>query len=181
MIVWITGISGAGKTTLCNELSGLLKPSIPELVVIDGDFVRETFGNTLGYKEQDRVEQIQRIQRLARELDRQGLVVLVAALYANSTLLAWNRDNFNDYFEIYLDAPLTLVQSRDAKGLYAKAARGEMPDVVGIDVPWHAPQQADLHVDAAQAPAPSDLARDVAMRIPQFAAILATNSASLSA
>lgn len=181
MIVWITGISGAGKTTLCDELSSLLKPNIPELVVIDGDFVRETFGNSLGYKEQDRIEQIKRIQRLARELDRQGLVVLVAALYANSTLLSWNRENFADYFEIYLDAPLTLVQSRDAKGLYAKAARGEMPDVVGIDVPWHAPQQADLRIDATKAPAPGDLARDVAMRIPQFAAVLSSDAQSISA
>lgn len=181
MIVWITGISGAGKTTLCDELSALLKPNIPELVVIDGDFVRETFGNTLGYKEQDRIVQIQRIQRLARELDRQGLVVLVAALYANGDLLSWNRENFANYFEVYLDAPLTLVQARDAKGLYAKAARGEMPDVVGIDVPWHAPQNADLHVDATRAPAPRELALDVAKRIPQFAGVLSTSAESLSA
>jgi len=181
LIVWITGISGAGKTTLCTQLSRLLKPHIPELVEIDGDFVRETFGNNLGFKEPDRFEQIRRIQRLARELDRQGLVVLVAALYANSELLSWNRDNIEDYFEIYLDAPLSLVQARDAKGLYAKAARGEMPDVVGIDVPWHAPQNADLRVDASQAPGPEILAREVAMRIPRFAAILSDTTVSVTA
>ena len=172
MVVWITGISGAGKTTLCEALSALLKPSLPELVLIDGDIVRKIFGGDLGYGEEDRVRQIKRIQGLAGELDRQGLVAIVAAVYARPDLLAWNRQNFSDYFEVYLDAPLTLVQQRDAKDLYGKAARGEMSDVVGIDVPWHAPENADLRIDATEALAPSELAKTVAMQIPRFAEVL---------
>jgi len=172
LVVWITGISGAGKTTLCEALSALLKPSLPELVLIDGDVVRNIFGGDLGYGEEDRARQIKRIQGLAQELDRQGLVAIVGALYAHPDLLAWNRQNFSDYFEIYLDAPLTLVQQRDAKDLYGKAARGEMSDVVGIDVPWHAPENPDLRIDATEALAPSELAKSVAMQIPRFAEVL---------
>lgn len=172
MIIWITGISGAGKTTLCDALARLVKPRLPELVVIDGDVVREIFGGALGYSEPERVQQIRRIQHLARELDRQGLVVLVAALYARADLLAWNRQNFQDYFEVYLDATLGLVQKRDAKGLYRKAAAGEMPCVVGIDVPWNAPAHADLRIDADQAPNPESLAVTVAAKVPRLAAAL---------
>lgn len=172
MVIWITGISGAGKTTLCDALIKLVKPRLPELVVIDGDVVRDIFGGALGYSEPERVQQIGRIQALARELDRQGLVVLVAALYANADLLAWNRQNFQDYFEIYLDASLTLVQKRDAKGLYAKAARGDMPHVVGIDIPWNAPSYADLRISSDQAPDPGRLAVTVAAKIPRLAAAL---------
>lgn len=172
MIVWITGISGAGKKTLCDALRTLLKPQLPELVVVDGDIVREIFGNDLGHSEPERVRQIRRIQALARELDRQGLVVLVAAVYARADLLQWNREHFSAYFEIHLDAPLALVQERDAKGLYAKAARGEMPCVVGIDVPWHPPAGCDLRIDATRAARPAELAFEVARRVPRLAAAL---------
>lgn len=172
MVIWITGISGAGKTTLCDALSRLVKPRLPELVVIDGDVVREIFGGGLGYSEPERVQQIKRIQRLAQELDRQGLVVLVAAVYSHADLLAWNRRNFRDYFEIYLDASLALVQKRDAKGLYRKAAEDQMPCVVGIDIPWNAPVSADFRIDADRAPDPENLAAAVAARVPRLAACL---------
>lgn len=180
MVVWITGISGAGKTTLCAALCTLLKPRLAELVVVDGDTVREIFGNDLGHSEPERVRQIRRIQALARELDRQGLVVLVAAVYARVDLLQWNRATFSDYFEVHLDAPLTLVQSRDAKGLYAKAARGEMPDVVGLDVPWHPPVGCDLRLDASRGAPPIELAREVARRVPRLAAALPRAAAGVA-
>ena len=147
MIIWITGISGAGKTTLCEALRRLLKPRLPELVLLDGDVIRDIFGNDLGFAEPDRMRQIRRIQSIALELDRQGLVVLVAALYAHPSLLEWNRQNFTAYFEIYLEASLPLVQARDPKGLYAKVKRGEMKEVVGLDIPWHSPTSPDLRID----------------------------------
>jgi adenylylsulfate kinase-like enzyme len=147
MVIWMTGLSGAGKTTLCETLNRRLKPVLPALTTLDGDAVRQVFGSELGYTEADRVTQIKRIQSLAEMLDRQGLVVLVAALYARPDLLAWNRDTFDGYVEIYLDAPLTLVQQRDPKGLYAKAAAEAMPNVVGMDIPWHAPESPDLTID----------------------------------
>ena len=146
MVIWITGISGAGKSTLAALIRDNFKSQLPELVSIDGDEVRELFGNNLGFKEDDRYRQIQRIQTFARMLDRQNMVVVVSALYAHPNLLEWNRENFSDYFEIYLEAPLEVVVERDPKGLYAKVARGEMKDVVGVDLPWHAPLAPDLKI-----------------------------------
>ena len=166
MVIWITGLSGAGKTSLCNALSRMLKPRLPQLVLIDGDAVRHLFGDALGFTEADRKEQIGRIQRLAKMLSDQGLVVLVAALYCHPDLLAWNRANLVDYFEVYLDAPFDLVERRDSKGLYAGAAAGAIPHVVGVDIPWHAPQAPDLRLDAAACKDPDDMAIGVIRAVP---------------
>ncbi len=166
MVIWITGLSGAGKTSLCEALSRKLKPHLPQLVLIDGDAVRRLFGDTLGHREADRKEQIGRIQRFAKMLSDQGLVVLVAALYCHPDLLAWNRANLIGYFEVYLDAPLDLVQRRDSKGLYAGAAAGDVPHVVGVDIPWHAPQAPDLRLDAGAGMNPDDMAMGVIRAVP---------------
>ena len=88
MVIWVSGLSASGKTTLCNAMWRLLKSQAPELVLLDGDVIRAVFSNDLGYREEDRVVQITRIQNLAKLLSDQGLVVLVAALYANHSLLA---------------------------------------------------------------------------------------------
>lgn len=149
LVIWITGLSGAGKTTLCRAVHDALKPRMPELVVVDGDAVRHLFGNALGFSEDERKQQIGRIQRLAKMLSDQGLVVVVGALYAHPDLLRWNRQNFAAYFEVYLDAPLELVRSRDVKGLYRGAQDGSIANVVGVDIPWHVPDAPDLRIDAA--------------------------------
>jgi adenylylsulfate kinase-like enzyme len=99
-------------------------------------------------------------------LSEQRLVVLVAALYSHPDLLAWNRANLVDYFEVYLDAPLDLVTQRDSKGLYAGAASGAIPQVVGIDIPWHPPQKPDLKFDAAAGLEPDDMALAVIDAVP---------------
>lgn len=78
----------------------------------------------------------------------------------------WNRKNFDRYFEIYIRASIDFLASRETKGLYAGARRGEIPDVVGVDIPWHEPQHADLVIDAENAPRPDKLARQVIASIP---------------
>ncbi|MBI4322967.1 MAG: adenylyl-sulfate kinase [Candidatus Omnitrophica bacterium] len=168
--MWVTGLSGAGKTTLCRALYHLLKPQLPELILLDGDHIREAYGNDLGYSEAERMTQIKRVQRLARLLAEQGLVVLVAALYAHPELLTWNRQHLRGYVEIYLKASRALVQRRDSKGLYA--ADGTVRHVVGLDIPWHEPTAPDLVVDADHAPAPEVLARDVVEAVPRLAQLL---------
>lgn len=174
MVIWITGLSGAGKTTLGAALFDLLKPRLPELVLVDGDAIRAMFGASPDYSESGRTIQVKRIQALAHYLSRQGLVVIVAALYAHPDLLAWNRANLPEYFEVYIEAPLDLVRARDSKGLYEKAAQGEMPHVVGVDIPWHAPTRPDMVIDAGCADAPAVIARRVAGAVPRLAAALAT-------
>ena len=168
MIIWVTGISGAGKTTLCEALWQKLKPGLPELTMLDGDVIRDVFGGDLGHIEADRVVQIKRIQSLAGMLDDQNFVVLVAALYSHPDLLAWNRERFSEYYEVYIDAPLSLVKHRDAKGLYAKAEAGEMPNVVGIDIPWHAPVSPDIIFNAEDGDSPELMAQKLLLTIPRL-------------
>lgn len=131
MVIWVTGLSGAGKTTLCRAMEAILRPRLPGLVMVDGDAVRALFGHDLDYSEASRVRQIKRLQALAQFLSDQGLAVIVAALYASPELLRWNRDNLQPYFEVYVQAPLDLVRGRDSKGLYG----GDAQDVVGLDIP----------------------------------------------
>ena len=171
MVIWLTGLSGAGKSTVAMRLIERFKPHCPDLVHIDGDEVRALFGDSLGYKEADRYEQIRRIQRLTWMLDKQALTVVVAALYAHPDLLAWNRTHFSGYLEVYLDAPLEVVRARDPKRLYAKVDDGEMSDVVGIDVAWHAPETPDVRIDMAVRQEVDDVVSCIAARVDRLAAV----------
>lgn len=172
MVIWLTGLSGAGKTTIAEAMVSMLKPHRPQLVLVDGDVIRELFGAGLGYEEPARWEQIGRIQRLSGWLARQGQDVIVAALYAHPNLLAWNRKNLPGYFEVYVDAPMALLRERDSKGLYAGADRGQTPNVVGVDIPWHAPQQPDMVIDASGLEPPLNLAARIIGQIPDLASTL---------
>jgi len=172
MVIWITGLSGSGKTSLSSALFRLLKPRVPELVLLDGDTIRAVFGGDLGYREQDRVIQIKRLQKLAKVLSDQQLVVIVAALYSHPELFAWNRQNFQDYFEIYLEISLDTARRRDAKGVYALSAPLEAANVVGVDIPWHVPSSPDLVINVDNPPPPDTLARQVVAGIPRLASLL---------
>jgi adenylylsulfate kinase-like enzyme len=171
-VIWITGISGAGKTTVSRALADLLKPKLPELVLVDGDVVRAMYGDKLGFSEPERVTQIKRLQTVARSHDEKGQIAVVAALYAHPDLLRWNRQNFSQYFEVYLRAPFDLVEKRDAKGIYGRARKGEERNVVGVDIPWHAPEAPDLIIDAASGETPRDMALRIARAVPRLAAAL---------
>jgi adenylylsulfate kinase len=172
LVIWITGLSGAGKTTLCSTLYAQLKPSLPELVYLDGDVIRAAFGHNLSHTEPDRVKQVQRLQAMSRVLADQRLIVLVAVLYAHPDLLDWNRHNLKGYFEVYIDASLDTVRKRDPKGLYAKADAGLEKNVVGIDIPWHAPRHPDLVLDANHAETPESWARRVTAALPRLTSAL---------
>jgi len=172
MTIWLTGISGAGKTTIAQAFFNIVKPIVPELVMIDGDLIRELYGNSLGFNEDARREQIGRIQRFSKFLSAQNIPVIVTALYCHPDLMKWNRDNLKDYFEVYVDTPLSVVKERDVKGIYEKAKRGEMPNVVGIDIPWHPPESPDLVLETHNHLGPHDLANDLLkklkVRFPRF-------------
>lgn len=146
-VLWITGLSGAGKTTLAQALKERLAPvSARSVVVLDGDMLRAACGNDLGHAEADRVVQISRMQRFARLLADQGVLVLAAALYASPALLAWNREHLANYFEIYIKAGLPALRARDNKGVYRQPR-----NVVGLDIPWMEPAAPDLVLDGEDA------------------------------
>jgi len=169
MVIWITGISGAGKTTISKNLYQQFKCIIPEIVTVDGDEVRNLFGKALGYSEKDRFIQIERVQRIAAFLDKQGMLVLVSALYSHPKLLSWNRKNFSEYFEIYLKTSIDLVSDRDPKGLYRKFFAGEMQDVVGLDIVWHAPKNPDLSITMDKSENLCDTSNTIISRIDRLA------------
>lgn len=164
-VIWFIGLCGSGKTTLCNALRDHLKPRHPQVVIVDGDRVRAALGGNLGYTEADRIVQFRRVQRLVKEFESQGLLVLVGTLYSNPELLAWNRANLHNYFEIYVKASMELLRQRDPKGLYALAAAGEMQDVVGVDIPWHEPDDCDMVIDMNDPAPPEALVPEIAARI----------------
>ena len=147
MIIWITGISGAGKTTLALEVLKKLRDKHKNVVGLDGDIVRNLFENNLNYDISSRVIQIKRLQRISLFLQSQNIIVVVSALYSSVDLLRWNRKNFKSYYEIYLNASLELVMKRDVKGLYKKFKEGKEKNIVGIDIPWNPPLNFDLKIN----------------------------------
>lgn len=147
MIIWITGISGAGKTTLALEVLKKLKEKHKNVVNLDGDIIRDLFDNDLNYDIKSRIQQIKRLQKLSLFLQTQNIIVVVSALYSSAGLLRWNRRNFKSYFEIYLDVSLDLVVKRDVKGIYKKFKEGKEKNIVGIDIPWNPPLNFDLKIN----------------------------------
>ena len=137
------------------------KNSSVSTVLLDGDAVRELFGGDLGCDEQSRNEHIERIQRLAKFLSDQGIDVIVAALYSNKQILNINRSLFRDYFEVYLKAELKYLKLRENKSLYTKAEKGEIVDVVGVDIKWHEPKLSDLVIQMNQLRPSLEIAEEI--------------------
>lgn len=149
MIVWFIGLSDSGKTTLAEGLYKRLKPAHSNLVLLDGDSMREMFGNDIDYSVEGRHKNAERISRLCRFLDMQNIHTIAAVLSIFPEWQAWNRKNFSSYFEIFLDIPLEELKARDTKGLYSEAEAGRIHNVVGIDIPFPRPANADLRIDLA--------------------------------
>jgi adenylyl-sulfate kinase len=170
MVIWLTGLSGAGKTTIAEAIFASVKPRMPDLVLIDGDVVRALFGEGLGFHEEARKIQIGRIQRLALFLARQNIAVIVAALYSHPELLRWNRENLPGYFEVYVNTPLAVVEARNTKGLYSKARAGEIQYVVGLDIPWHIPEFPDMVIHSTTE-TPDFIANRIIKSVPRLGGI----------
>ena len=168
MIIWLTGISGSGKTTVAEKIVNKYKVFLPNLINIDGDIIRDFFDKSLGYDINARVNQINRIQKVCKFLERQKLIIVVSALYSNAKLMRWNRDNFSNYYEIYLEASLDLVKSRDPKGLYKKFSEGKEKNLVGIDIPWIAPKNYDLKISMGDDTELDDVIKKISMNIKIF-------------
>lgn len=145
MVYWVTGLSGAGKTTTGKLLVDHLSQSQPT-VWLDGDKLREVFGNDLGYETEDRLKGAWRYARLCKLLSDQGITVVCCTIAMFHQIRDWNRDNFIQYREIYLEVPLEVLQERDQKGLYSQVAQGVISNVVGVDSSVELPRNYDLKI-----------------------------------
>lgn len=144
MVIWLIGISGAGKTTLANEVVKKVREEKGHVVLIDGDAVRTAFGNDLGHSIEDRRRNADRICGLCKLLDDQGISVICGILSIFPESRAWNRANLQRYHEVFIDTPLADVQERDVKGIYGRYARGETTGVAGLDIDFPRPARPDL-------------------------------------
>jgi adenylylsulfate kinase-like enzyme len=144
LIAWLIGLSGAGKTTIGRHVFDQLKPSCPNLVFLDGDILRDVWGDSLGHTIEARAVNAHRISHLCRMLDRQGIHAIAAVLSMFPDWQVWNRENFSNYYEIFLDASWPLLNQRDNKDLYRAARAGEIDNVVGVDLEFPRPVNPDL-------------------------------------
>lgn len=144
LTVWFTGLSGAGKTTICRYVQMELAMRDLEVEVLDGDVVRTHLCKDLGFSEADRKENIRRIAHVAQLLTRHGKIVLVAAISPYRTGREEARSIIGNFIEVYVNAPLSVCEQRDPKGLYHKARIGMIHGFTGIDDPYEAPLSPDV-------------------------------------
>src|SRR5919112_80322 len=143
-VIWFTGLSGSGKTTIAHELEDkLLEAGVP-VELLDGDVVRENLSKGLGFSEEDRNTNIRRIAFVAHLLQRNGVFVITAAISPYKSIRDEARTMIKDFVEVFADAPLEVCEERDVKGLYAKARAGEIKGFTGIDDPYEAPTNAEI-------------------------------------
>ncbi|MBL7492306.1 sulfate adenylyltransferase subunit CysN [Frankia sp. AgB1.9] len=150
-VVWFTGLSGAGKSTIANLVEKKLHDEGFHTYLLDGDNVRHGLNRDLGFTEADRVENIRRIAEVAKLVVDAGLIVLTSFISPFRAERQLARDLLDDgeFIEVYVDTPLDIAESRDRKGLYAKARRGELANFTGIDSPYETPVNPELHLDAS--------------------------------
>jgi sulfate adenylyltransferase len=144
--LWFTGLSGAGKSTTADILTALLMEHGRQITVLDGDVVRTHLSKGLGFSKEDRDINVRRIGFVASDIVRHGGVVVCAAVSPYRATRNDVRSMFeqDQYLEIFVDTPLDVCESRDVKGMYAKARRGEIKDFTGIDDPYEPPQNPEL-------------------------------------
>jgi bifunctional enzyme CysN/CysC len=164
-VVWFTGISGAGKSTIARIVESRLRERGLPVHNLDGDDIRHGLNRDLGFSDADRAENIRRVGELARLFNHAGMTVLVAAISpfregrdAARALVAPGR-----FVEVYVDTPLEIAERRDVKGLYKKARSGQLPNFTGIDSPYEPPMDPEVRIDPSFVTA--DAAADEVLRV----------------
>lgn len=142
--LWLTGLSGAGKTTISDALELYLREQGCKLERLDGDIVRENLTKGLGFSKEDRDTNIRRIGFVAHLLTRNGVIVLVSAISPYRAIRDEVHQTIGDFAEVYVNAPLNVCEERDVKGLYAKARSGEIKNFTGISDPYEPPLNPEI-------------------------------------
>src|SRR6185503_3003111 len=153
-VVWFTGLSGAGKTTLAKAVEQALSTRGRRTCLIDGDDLRRELSRDLGFDAQDRIENIRRAGELAKSKAAAGMIVLVALIspFRAARLRVRELLGPGEFVEVYVSTPLEVCESRDAKGLYRRAREGELQIFTGISSPYEPPESAEVTVDTSAEP-----------------------------
>jgi bifunctional enzyme CysN/CysC len=154
-VLWFTGLSGAGKSTIANLVDKQLNALGRHTYLLDGDNVRHGLNRDLGFTDADRVENIRRVAEVAKLMTDAGLIVMVSFISPFRAERRMARALFEpgEFYEIHVDTPLAVAESRDVKGLYGKARRGELKNFTGIDSPYEPPENAEIYIDTTDKPA----------------------------
>ncbi len=148
-VIWLTGLSGSGKSTIADIVESKLHATGVRTYLLDGDNVRHGLNRDLGFTDADRVENIRRIAEVSSLMVDAGLVVLVSFIspFRSERRLARDLLDEGEFIEVHVDTPLEIAESRDPKGLYAKARRGDLTNFTGIDSPYERPENPEVHLD----------------------------------
>ncbi|RUO78381.1 adenylyl-sulfate kinase [Pseudidiomarina taiwanensis] len=149
--IWLTGLSGSGKTTIAKALQAELQQRQQNCYLLDGDILRQGLNSDLGFTEHDRHENLRRTGELCKILTDAGLIVIAALISPYAKDRAAIRQKLTpNYVEVFVDTPLQTCIERDPKGLYKKAQQGEIKNFTGLDAPYEAPQEPEIHIDTAK-------------------------------
>jgi bifunctional enzyme CysN/CysC len=151
-VLWLTGLSGAGKSTIANRIEKQLVALGRHTYLLDGDNVRHGLNKDLGFAAQDRVENIRRVAQVSRLMVDAGLIVLVSFIspFRAERRMARALFEAGEFFEVFVDTPLAVAEGRDVKGLYGKARRGELKNFTGIDSPYETPEHPEIRIDTTR-------------------------------
>jgi bifunctional enzyme CysN/CysC len=161
-VLWFTGLSGSGKSTVANIVEQKLYQKGIRTYLLDGDNLRHGLNKDLGFTEADRIENIRRITEVAHLMVDAGIVVLTAFISPFRAERRSARARFaeGEFIEVFMDTPLEVAEKRDVKGLYQKARRGEIPNFTGIDSPYEEPLEAEFKL-STEATTPEELAEQL--------------------
>ena len=147
MVIWVIGLAGAGKTTLSQMLYDQLKPRLENLVLLDGDALREVFNNDVDHSVEGRRKNAERLSNLSKFLSDQGIHVIASVLSIFPDWQQWNRENLKDYRQVYLDVSMDTLLRRNNRSFYQEAINVKVKNVVGIDIDFPQPFASDLVLD----------------------------------
>ncbi|XGV95062.1 MAG: adenylyl-sulfate kinase [Leptolyngbya sp. BL-A-14] len=143
-VIWLTGLSGAGKTTIAQTLERVLLARQLKVEVLDGDVIRTNLSQGLGYTKEDRDTNVRQVGFVAKLLSRNGVIVIVAAISPYRQVRDEVKATIHPFFEVYVNAPFATCEARDVKGLYAAARQGKIKQFTGLDAPYEHPLTPDV-------------------------------------
>jgi len=165
MVVWLIGMSGAGKTVIGRELYDRINENVNNVVFLDGDIFRNIVGEDLGHSIEDRKINADRFCRMCKFLDDQNIHIIAAILSIFPESRAWNRKNLKKYFEVSIDVPFDELLRRDTKDLYKRALNGEIENVVGVDIQFVPPENPHLVIKNEGDRSVKDIANEILKKV----------------